>query len=96
MSLARVQILQVATTAPIFLAITLALYRYQTPLTRPQAATTTTTTSTTPAQAATPVKSASAMGSKSSKTDSNWQSLHGQGAASNLAVFGAGCYWGTE
>jgi hypothetical protein len=36
------------------------------------------------------------MGASGSKADSNWKALHGKGAEKDIAVFGAGCYWGTE
>ncbi len=36
------------------------------------------------------------MGASGSKSDSNWKALHGKGAEKDIAVFGAGCYWGTE
>lgn len=36
------------------------------------------------------------MGATGSKTASGWKGLDGKGAEPNLAIFGAGCYWGTE
>ena len=36
------------------------------------------------------------MGVSGSKANSNWKALNGKGAEKNTAVFGAGCYWGTE
>merc|ERR1711988_921578 len=48
------------------------------------------------ASAAALIIAASTMGNAPGKAESGWQGLDGMGPQANTAVFGAGCYWGTE